>query len=193
MSANLCSWEQDAEGNLITIGTLKSEGAPKYTNILPLAQNADGSYYVGPNGEKGYTTGYRLNSSGVEAALADWEATGFIPVDVTKDVLYFKNIQWRGGSSANNDYVGLYKSDHTLATATKVISEWITSTMGGNATSRGVTQDADGNITSIDFKKWATGGFGSVTASTWSNVKYIRFSVYGMTAESIITKNEPIE
>ena len=186
---------EDGEGNLTTIGTLKAEGAPTYTNILSLSINSNGSAYVGTNGEKGYKTGYRLNSSGAEAALADWECTGFIPVDTTNDVLYFKNIQWRGGSSTNNDYIGLYDSNFNMLTSTKVFSDWFNSVTGAGGTiaSRGFTVDSNNNITSIDFKKWSTGGFGSLTLANWSNVKYIRFSLYGVTNESIITKNEPID
>ena len=180
---------EDAEGNLTTIGTLKSEGAPKYTNILPLSINSNGSPYVGTNGEQGYKTGYRLNSSGVEATLADWECTGFIPFD-SSDVFYFKNIDWQGGSSPNNDYVGLYDSSFAKLTSTKLISEWL---VGKTPANYGITLDEDGNITSINCKKWSTAGYGSLANAQWVNVKYIRFSLYGVTDESIITKNEPIE
>ena len=182
---------EDAEGNLTEIGTLKATSGPTYTNILPLAITSSGTPYVGTNGEQGYKTGYRLNSSGVENALAEWECTGFIPIDITKDTLYFKNLQWRGGSSANNDYVGLYDASFAKLTSTKVISEWLTN--DANRYSFGFTADENGNITKIDFNKWRIAGFGSVTAATWNNVKYVRFSMYDINSKSIITKNEPIE
>ena len=183
---------EDAEGNETTIGTLTAKAAPTYTNILPLTINSNGTPYVGTNGEKGYNTGFRLNSNGVEATLADWEVTGFIPIDVTKDILYFENIQWRGGSSAANDYVGLYDANFAKLTSTKLLSEWL------NGNDVRVSQydfgiDENGNCTRINFAKWSTAGFGSITQSTWPNVKYVRFSMYGITDESIITKNEPIE
>ena len=185
---------EDADGNVTEIGTLDNTPAPTYTNVLPAAINADKTAYVGTNGEKGYKTGYRLNSSGAEAQVSDWEVTGFIPV-TTNDTLYFKNVQWRGNSQ-KHDYIGLYNSGFTALTSTQVISVFIEQTLknaGSAPADYGITLDADGNIVSIDLKKVSTTAYGSVSVAGWSNVKYIRFSCFGITADSIITKNEPID
>jgi hypothetical protein len=64
---------------------------------------------------------------------------------------------------------------------------------GSSPETYGITLDADNNIVSIDFKKLSTTAYGSVSVTGWANVKYIRFSCFGITDESIITKTEPIE
>ena len=46
-----------------------------YTNQVPISTDADGNVYNGT----GYKDGYRINSSGAEAALSGFTATGFIP------------------------------------------------------------------------------------------------------------------
>lgn len=180
---------EDAEGNVTEIGTLNNVPEPTYTNILPLAINSDKTPYVGTNGEKGYKTGYRLNSSGAETAITGWEVTGCIPINSTSDVLYFKNIQRIGESSAKYDYITLLNSNFSVLTSTQLSSLETNTDM----TSRGFTFDGNGDIVSIDLKILGTYGYGSVPVSNWQNVKYIRFSCYGITDESIITKNEPIE
>ena len=172
----------------VTITVVATEVPVNYTNQIPLSINSDGTAYIGTNGEKGYKTGYRLNSSGVETALTDWEVTGFIPFNRT-DVFYFKNIQWCGGDSPNNDYIGLYDANFTKITSTKIISEWLVSR---DAAFYGITLDADNNIISIDCNKWCIGGYGSLVNAQWDSVKYIRFSLYDVTNDSVITVNEPI-
>lgn len=172
----------------VTITVVAIKIPVNYTNQIPLSINADGTAYIGTNGEKGYKTGYRLNSSGVETSLTDWEVTGFIPFNRT-DVFYFKNIQWCGGDSPNNDYIGLYDANFTKITSTKIISEWLVSK---DAAFYGITLDADNNIISIDCNKWCIGGYGSLVNAQWDSVKYIRFSLYDVTNDSIITINEPI-
>ena len=90
------------------------ESGPAYTNVLPLAINADKTPYVGNNGEKGYKTGYRLNSSRAEREAADRCCTGFIPVKNT-DVVRWKNIKKPIDNNLNG-YVHFYASDFTTAT-----------------------------------------------------------------------------
>ena len=46
-----------------------------YTNQVPISTDEDGNIYNGT----GYKDGYRINSSGAEAALSGFAATGFIP------------------------------------------------------------------------------------------------------------------
>lgn len=83
-----------------------------YTNVLPLAINADGTPYVGNNGEKGYKTGYRINSSRVEKEASGKACTGFIAVKNT-DTVRLKNFKNNGDI---NGYVHFYGSDFTTNT-----------------------------------------------------------------------------
>lgn len=89
---------------------------PAYTNVLPLAINADKTPYVGNNGEKGYKTGWRLNSSRVEKEMANRCCTGFIPVKWT-DTIRFKNIFIPTDNNING-YVHFFASDFTTTTGT---------------------------------------------------------------------------
>lgn len=62
-----------------------------YTNVLPLAINSDKTPFVGTNGEKGYKTGTRISSSGVEKASDKNCCSGFIACK-PGDTVYIKNI-----------------------------------------------------------------------------------------------------
>ena len=68
---------------------------------IPISINADGSLFVGANGESGYKTGYRLSlSSGGETADSDYECTGFIPVKYG-DVIRIKNVDFTIENATN--------------------------------------------------------------------------------------------
>lgn len=90
------------------------ETGASYTNVLPTAINADGTPYVGTNGEKGYKTGHRINSSRVEKEAENRCCTGFIPVKNT-DVVRVKNIYAPTDGNANG-YIHFYGSDFTTST-----------------------------------------------------------------------------
>lgn len=94
------------------IQTTEVSGA-SYTNVLPSAINSDGTPYVGTNGEKGYKTGYRLNSSRVEKQAEGKCCTGFIPVKYN-DTIRFKNI--KTDNSNLNGYIHFYGSDFAANT-----------------------------------------------------------------------------
>ena len=87
-----------------------SKGA-EYTNVLPLAINADKTPYVGNNGEKGYKTGWRINSSYVEKEVAGRCCTGFIPAKPS-DTIRLKNIYHPTDNNLNG-YLILYDSSFT--------------------------------------------------------------------------------
>lgn len=76
------------EGNVIT-----------YTNQIPISINADGTLFVGADGQKGYDTGNRISlSGGGLSAQEGTEYTGFIPA--TKDsILRIKNIAYDGDTT----------------------------------------------------------------------------------------------
>lgn len=67
---------------------------PQATNWIPNSINADGTPFVGANGEKGYKTNTRMSiSSGNESTsnATGLEVTGFIPIK-TGDTIYLKGI-----------------------------------------------------------------------------------------------------
>jgi hypothetical protein len=60
-------------------GEGNGEVTPSIKNMIPLSVNSNNTEYVGANGEDGYNTGYRINSSGAEVAQSGMCCTGFIP------------------------------------------------------------------------------------------------------------------
>ena len=82
--------------------------AVSYTNRLPLAINADGTPYVGANGEKGYKTGYRLNSSRNEVQATNRCCTGFIAAKPS-DTIRMENIYHPTDNNLNG-YIHIYDS-----------------------------------------------------------------------------------
>lgn len=110
---------EDAEGNLTQIGTLDNVEIPEIVNMITRAVNTDGTEFVGPNGEDGYKTGYRLNSSGTETAAAGIGVTGYIPVKFG-DVVYFKNIAYALGIvDGESNYLAVYDSAFKLIASVK--------------------------------------------------------------------------
>ena len=88
----------DVTGNIVITAVAEEipEDEPSYTNWIPLSINADGTPFVGTNGEQGYKTGYRISlSGGGETAQEGTECTGFIPVAQTS-ILRIKDIAYSG-------------------------------------------------------------------------------------------------
>jgi hypothetical protein len=84
------------------------EAEPSYTNVLPLAINADGTPYVGTNGEKGYKVGWRINSSAVEKEEDGRCCTGFIAAKPS-DTIRIKNM-YHPTDNNMNGYLVIYSS-----------------------------------------------------------------------------------
>lgn len=104
----------------VTVIVVAVGDKPKYTNMIPLSINADGSQYIGTNGEDGYKTGYRLNSSGEEKTASGIEVTGYIPCTKT-DVLRFANMTFaKSGTGKDNTYIATYDSDKKNLTSSKL-------------------------------------------------------------------------
>jgi hypothetical protein len=80
-------------GNVVI--TAVAEVAARYTNQIPKSIDTDGNPY---NGGKGWKTGYRLNSSGVESESTGFEVTGFMEA-TAGDVIRFKNLTSTDASS----------------------------------------------------------------------------------------------
>lgn len=85
-------------------------GAPrKRVNVLFDSIASDGTPY---NGGQGYKSGYRLNSSGAEAAASGKYVTGFIPITKGKKVT-LENMRVIV-STQDNNYIAFYDSSFKL-------------------------------------------------------------------------------
>lgn len=170
---------EDAEGNVTTIGTLYTEAAPTYTNILSLAVDSDGTPY---NGGKGWKTGYRLNSSGTETAQTDIEVTGFIPVG-RSDIIYFSGVSIPyDGVNADNQYFVLYNSSFT-----KIVGPKVNTDIGNYGAAK---YDEANNLIELNVDLFMD-YYGIETAKR-DTVAYFRLSATEISSNSIITRNEPI-
>lgn len=144
-----------------------------YTNWIPKSINADGTQYVGANGEDGYKVGYRINSSGAESSYSGVNCTGYIPVS-NGDVVYFKNIAFISGGESNSAKIQFYDENFTSI--------------------NGITPN---NIASMEYLirpyeiDGTTGYLSYITNA--DGAAYIRVSAIGLDSNSIITINEPIE
>lgn len=166
---------EDALGNAVVIGTLTTDNAPTWTNVLPMAINTDGSAFSA----NGYKTDTRLNSSGAESTSSaeGIEVSGFIPVKY-EDTIYFENLKFVvGGERASACYICVYDSAFNFIGYRRADE-----TGGGN-----YTVDENSILKSIGL----TAGNGFTASLT--NAAYFRISAEEITNQSIITVNEPIE
>jgi hypothetical protein len=173
---------EDVEGNVQEVGTIeivkKDDNEPAYTNMIPKSINADGTPYVGNNGEDGYKTDTRLNSSATESTdgATGYSVTGFIPVK-WGDVVNFKNVNFALGAADSGAYIAVYDRNFEVIMGS-IRSQHLTDT---HYLFRPVeTYEDTGYIKSV---KMADGS---------RDYAYLRISAKGLNADSIITVNEPI-
>lgn len=174
---------EDADGNVITIGTLNAEGAPTWINVIPLSINADGTPFVGTNGEDGWKTGYRLNSSGTETAVSGVSVTGFIPAKVT-DKFYIYDMTMSGDDSRYNKVV-LYDESFGFLYGLDVKNA-LGQKSNSQITSEGMSFDENDTLftfTPLSFRFWAS-------QATVDKTAYIRIASTNMTNASVVTCNE---
>lgn len=157
------------DGSTLDIGELELGEEEDDGNLLPKATKADGTEFVGTNGEKGYTRGYYLNrDTAAEMALADAYSTGFMPATVN-DKVYIKDITMHSNEARNillffnSNHERIYGCFFALAGFS-----WITYTDGVICFTL--------NEVSLSVKDTA----------------YIRLSCGGITDDTIITVNKPI-
>ena len=171
---------ESADGEMITIGELIV--SQHVINQIIFAINSDGTEFVGANGEDGYKTGYRLNSSGVETEVEGFNVTGFIKVH-PNDVVYIKNMGFKMGDFSGSAYcyLSVYDSSFNLITfgqAASTMVEYVTSTY--------TIDETTNNLVSVTLDN-------SVT-SDMNNAAYIRMSYIPVdNQEPILTLNQPIE
>ena len=167
---------EDAEGNLVDIGALEVGGG--VTNLIPLSINADGTLYKGANGEAGYKVGYRINSSGAEAAQSGIACTGFMPVKGNE------TIYGSAGALTGNTgycYIALYDSSFAFLKGYNMASQAlpVIPSFSGNA---------DGSFAfKIEQNNY-------IASTVVANVAYFRMSSGGIAEGNVVvTVNEPIE
>lgn len=171
---------EGVDGEITTIGELVV--SPRFINQIIFAINSDGTEFVGLNGEDGYKTDYRLNSSGVEVEAEGINATGFIKVQ-PNDVVYIKNMEFQMGEFGYSYfcYLSAYDSDFNL-----IASGQAEDTMVALVTSTYTIDENTNNLVSVTLDD-------SVT-SDMNNVAYIRMSYIPIDGqEPILTLNQPIE
>lgn len=179
------------EDVIITINEDIFDATPqndKYTNQLPLATNADGTLFIGPNGEKGYKPGYRIKSSnGAEEASTDTYCTGFIPIKYGDTI----EIQDIGLISNRYNSAVLYDSNHQYLIGTLFSNlmkdEWLddaSQTVFGETWTRTINYAG----------KW---GSGQNFVTKDLDIAYIRFGAKDLSHLSKIyiypSKNEVLE
>ena len=156
------------------------------SNQIKRSIDTEGNLY---NGGKGWKTGYRLNSSGSEAAFSGWEVTGFIPVDANS-YAYFSDIDWNSDGQGR-DYLALYDSSFNLIGSQTIISSWLTNNAAEYVGSDAIL-DENNNLTYLKFSCLVSGGFAGADKSLLQNMAYFRISACGITDESNIAVNELI-
>ena len=143
-----------------------------YTNQVPISTDADGNVYNGT----GYKDGYRISSSGAEAALRSATATGFIPFTKGQTIRI-------GGEGITYDKYGCLLMFYDL---NKTV-----------ITNAGISYDKIGNTT---YGTWTTeenSVFCLDPNDTYPNTLsgnsgYIRISANGSGANLIVTLDEKI-
>ena len=152
---------------------------PKYDNKLKSAIDANKNPYRGTNGEIGYKTGYRLNSSGDEAQNADYCVTGFIPLE-DYDYVYLKNMNFIVGNATDqpNTRLAIYDSSFKKLRVS----------LTGELSASIYTDRLDENGGTVETGD-AIGRFRYVDAD---GKYYIRFSTKKIDDTSVVTINEPI-
>ena len=152
-----------------------------FTNMIPLSINADGTQFVGTNGEDGWQHHARLNTSGAQASTtSDVGVTGFIPVK-KGDIVYFKNMQVHPtNTGGKNDltYLGLYLSDFSY----KVCPKFSLIKNYSYIVTINTTYPDTGYVQSIKIVDQYNYG-----------ISYIRVSCGFLDSTAIITVNEPID
>lgn len=149
---------------------------PKYTNVIPLSVDKDGSAY---NGGTGFKTDTRINSSQNDVACTGWCVTGYIAVK-NGDVVRLKNVTWKVGAGADGyDRGNIFWFDSSKG----FLVNGNTSALIGTSSAYVVT-DSNGSIT--QFTVPASSG------TTGGTVGFIRICCQSITADSVITINEEI-
>lgn len=154
--------------------TINEEIPNTYTNQITKSINADGTPFVGTNGEKGYKTGYRLSlSGGGESAQEGTEVTGFIPITNTS-IIRVKNIPYEGDTIRG--VVGYDENFNKVTTGNGVNLDLLFN--------NGWASEENDGVRAIAVSAY--------THFSTTDLKYIRLCSTDINENSIITINEKI-
>lgn len=169
---------------------------PKFTNKFPSLIDADDTLY---NNGQGWKTNTRLSSSGVEKTQANVECTGYIPVSFG-DVIYLGNmICWNGGTDDSGNsyeyheytYFSVYDKDKNhLGSA---LAGYFTQNNNAIVLAGDQGSHAKGNVIQINTENLVYGYTSATPDLRFEDMAFFRISCEEITADSIITVNEPIE
>lgn len=186
---------EDAEGNLVEIGTMTQSGEVpyEYINQIPISTAADGSVY----NSTGYKNEYRLNTSGAETAASGMGTTGFIPCK-PGDILYMSGIATKGANS-----IGWYKLQFYNESKTSIGLAYFYNNDGSqkfigntaNLNAGYVEQDGNGYLTKITLAVYDSAAGTGIQANSGtidSSFRYVRIVSGTLSSASVATVNQPI-
>ena len=148
-------------------------------NQIPISINADGTPFVGTNGEKGYKTNTRLSiSSGGEStsSASGLETTGFIPIKAG-DTIYIKGITIDADSTTQP--ICWYNANFEPSKTGGANS--------GGAYAGQVFGGVNGEVASVVFNATNLNNH-----NVNEDVAYIRLTAKEINENSILTINQPI-
>lgn len=196
----------DAENNIILTGeladgtyTLKYEGADgsqteigeivvgavQIINQIPISTDGSGNIYGEDYNGDGVNDGYKVDtrvSGGNEQGASGVTTTGYIPAN-EGDIFYFKNMTLLKSSS--NKYACRFSMFDVLGSSNQNNVEGA-DVAGQSTHAEYFTYDASGNVTSF---RVPTGWF----KGSGTTVQYIRIGAGYIGADSIVSRNIPIE
>ena len=195
VSAVVCDYNERVV-KVIRVGRGESYEVPinwtapvRYTNVIPLSVASDGTPFADG---KGWMANSRIGSGGIYAGnqtpgtdAAQW-VTGHIAIDPNIDnTIRLKNITFDKTSTNGNH--GVFFFDASFANAKPSSSGNATYLTVGTLVANGYAKtEFDGNnIVKFDLK------VGTVISNT--NIRYFAICCGGLSDDSIITINEPIE
>lgn len=167
---------ENEDGTTTKIGII-TIGEVAIVNVIPISTDADGNIY----NDKGYKTGTRISSNGVEKTdVAECELTGFIPFvkgDLLRGSAYsFASIANDGSTAFKN--MAAYNS----VACFNASKTWLTSVSLDmrTATADGLTVNSDSSFV-----------FESIlNANIPADTAYIRVSMINITDDTIFTVNQ---
>ena len=154
-------------GNIVITATATQA---ERTNQLPLAVDTNGSPY---NGGQGWKSGYRLNSSGTEAAQSGAYVTGFMQFK-QGDTMELENIGLPANANVTNHsycYVTLYDAQKA-----KIVSNYAKDVMA--MSDNHVSSDSNSYVTKWTLNRWLS------SSQDLSGVAFVRFSALAMDSTS---------
>jgi hypothetical protein len=154
-----------SENTVITINEVITE-EKLATNLLHLAIDGNGNDFVGTNGEDGYMTDHRINSSGEMVEETGACATGFIPVKSSSKIRIHRIKIWDlAGTNTKVDRIAFYDDSKTYLGATSLLP---------------ATMEDDGTTYIYTVQSYVAGA------------AFMRFSTGVIDENTIVTVNEPI-